>query len=184
MFVGRNSATFLFPVSLGALPLYHTRNIIISFISGQIFSEGSKFANIRLVRDSKQFQDNLVVQKAFGDICLGYQRHSRSKLELEKDQLHVDMQQQREKFEKEREMYETRVKESHMEMQKQREDFEKGREQYEMRVKEALQDLEKREAELKGEVEEERRKNNSLKADFDTDREGLKEKLRNAEQCE
>ena len=119
---------------------------------GAVFSESSKFANIKLVRDSRQFQDNLVVQKAFGDICLGYQRHMRCELQLEKDQFHKDIQQQREIFEQEREQYETRVKE-------------------------VLQDREKIEAELRGEVEEGRR-------NFNIEREELKEKLKNAEQCE
>ena len=120
-----------------------------------------------LVRNSEPFQDNLIVQKNFGDICLAYQLHIRN-------ESHMDMQQQREDFEKEREQYENQ---SHMELQQQREDFEKEREQYETRVKEALQN---REAEL---VEEGRKKEmeiDSLKADL----EELKEKLRNAEQCE
>ena len=108
------------------------------------------------VRNSEQFQDNLVVQKEFGDICLAYQLHIRN--------------------------------ESHVEMQQQRECFEEEREQYEKRVKEALQDWKKKEAELMGEVEEGRRKKeaeiDSLKTNFDAEREELKEKLRNAEQCE
>lgn len=130
---------------------------------------------MKLVRNSEQFQDNLIVQKNFGDICLAYQLHIRNKN-------HMDMQQQREDFEKEKEQYEN---ESHMEMQQQRENFEKDREQYETRVKEAIQDREKIEAEL---VEKERRKKEieiaSLKVNFDAEREGLEEKLRNAEQCE
>ena len=103
------------------------------------------------------------MQKAFGDICLGYQLHMRCELQLEKDQFHVEIQQQRENFEQERELYE-------------------------QRVKEALQEREKKETELKAEVEEERRKKeqeiDTLKGDFDAEREDLKEKLRNAEQCE
>ena len=122
---------------------------------------------MKFVRNSEQFQDSLIVQKNFGDICLAYQLHIR-------DENQMDMQQQRKDFEKEREHYENQ---SHMEMQRQRENFEKEREQYETRVKEALQDWEKREAEL---VEEGRKK----ETDFDREREDLKEKLRNAEQCE
>ena len=76
----------------------------------------------------------------------------RCELQLEKDQFHVDIQQQREIFEQEREQYETRVKE-------------------------VLQDREKIEAELRGEVEEGRQ-------NFNIEREELKEKLKNAEQCE
>ena len=133
------------------------------FHLGAVFTESSKFAKIKIVRNSRQFQGNLTVQNAFGDICLAYQRHMRCELQDEKDQYHTEMQQQRENFEQEREQYETRVRE-------------------------ALQEREKREAELMAEVEDEKRKRgeeiDALKGDFDAEREDLKEKLRKAEQCE
>jgi hypothetical protein len=140
-------------------------------ILGAVFAEGTKVAKMTHVRNSERFQDNAIVQKNFGDICLAYQLHIRDKNQ-------IDLQQQREDFEE----YETRIKTSHMEIQQQREE---EREQYETRVKEALQEQEKRTAEL---VEEERRKKeaeiDSLKANFDAEMEGLKEKFRNAEQSE
>ena len=56
------------------------------------------------VRNSEQFQDNLVVQKKFGDICLAYQLHIRS-------ESYMKMQQQTENFEEEREQYKKQVRE-------------------------------------------------------------------------
>jgi hypothetical protein len=47
------------------------------FYSGAVFSEISNFVKFKHVRDSRKFQDNLVVQKAYGDICLAHERQKR-----------------------------------------------------------------------------------------------------------
>lgn len=111
------------------------------------------------VRNSERFQDNLIVQKAFGGICLAYQLHIRNESQKEKDQFHVEMKQQRVNFERERE-------------------------QCEKRVKEALQEEEKRRAALVAEIEEERKRNEeeigALKERFCAEQ----EQLRRANQCE
>lgn len=165
MYAGKNSACSPCIVIFTSKLLLDNAGFIFSsfFFLGAVFTEGTKFAKMTHVRNSEQYRDNLIVQKAFGDICLAYQLHIRNELQNEKDQFHMEMQQQRENFEQERE-------------------------QYKKRVKEALQDREKKEAELRAEVEDEKRRKkqeiDALRGSFDAEREDLKEKLRNAEQCE
>ena len=108
------------------------------------------------VRHSKQFQDNLIVQREFGDICIAYQIHIRNESQAE-------MQRERERFEQEKEQYEQRVKEALRDGEKReaelRSEVEEGRRKAETEI-------------------------DSLKANFDTEREELKERIRTAEQCE
>ena len=152
---------FPFPSKLSFVTQCHVMRMCCC-ISGAVFTESSKFAKMNHVRNSERFRDNLIVQRAFGDICLAYQLHIRNELQNEKDQFHREIQQQRENFEHER-----------------------G--QYEQRVKGVLQEREQREVELVAKIEEEKRNKDAeidaLKVDFDAEREELKEKLRNAEQC-
>ena len=142
---------------------------IILVYAGPVFTDATKMANIKNVRNCDQFKNNLIVQRAFGDICLAYQLHIRCELEIERQRLRM-----------------------------QEEKLMQDREQEIERVRAALQEKDQQEAKLdrqieeerrkkKEEVEEERRNNeaaiNALEATFDKEREDLQKKLKASEDC-
>ena len=72
--------------------------------TGPIFTDSEKFSRIGNIR--KKFEDNLCIQKRYGDICLAYQLHMRDQLHealRERDELRENLDRQRETHDAEKE---------------------------------------------------------------------------------